>query len=578
MKISRGILTAALTLVFCFLCSSSVMAASFPDISDHWAERYIEEAVSEGLFYGYSDGTFKPDGYITRAEMATVYVRVMQLQNAVPNYFTDMSGAWYDEAVLKNVYAGILSGYPDQTFRPNNKITRQEAAKMMGNCLPDNATGAGISGFSDHNLIADWAAEDVALCANKGYFVGDQCQRFNPSGNLTRAEAATILVRMSNSETIIPGTAIGDTLSSGMQASAATTTLSNQIRPNGLNTGNNASLNLNGVSLLGQSTLNGSIGLSATRVVRMDISGEIVMSHTTVGSANISGIVQCSNSSFGAMVVNGTSSFDLQNSSIGSMEVNAPTTVGGSGSSIQTVQQNVNDFTSSVPINQTTTEIPATKDVVTVKVVYNGGSEKTVTFAYGANDTLFGFLYTVACDPKNASLLNSELITPFNNNLAEFKTLKVNGVILWSNDGWNEAIDLFDGTSASSTQLNRMKPNFSATNISLSDFQNFIGGLNMLYAGELSSAERSRLVSNLNAMDLTTTTTSGATVSFTLSCKAGTLTNQRDIGAYFINNILWTGDTVDQFFAKCGEDNTVTLRMDSTSGKSAQVTIQKKTI
>ncbi len=566
-----------LTLVFCFLCSSSVMAASFPDISGHWAENYIEEAVSEGLVNGYPDGTFKPQGCITRAEMATIYARMMQLQNVAPNTFTDMPGAWYNEAVLKNVYAGILSGYPNQTFRPDNKITRQEAAKMMGNCLPDNVTGPGISNFSDRNLIANWAAETVALCANKGYFVGDKYQCFNPNGNLTRAEAATILVRMSNGETIIPGTTIGEISTSGLQA-AATTTLSNQIRPNGIDTGNNASLNMDGVSLLGQSTLNGSIGLSSTKVVRMDISGDIVMNHTTVGSANISGVVQCSNSSFGAMVVNGTSSFDLQGSSIGSMEVNAPTTIGGSGSSIQTVQQNVNDFTSSVPINETTTEIPATKNVVSVKASYNGGTEKVVSFAYGANDTLLGFLYTVACDPKNASLLNSELINPFNDNLAEFKNLKVNGLVLWSNDGWNEALDLFDGTSASSAQLNRMKPNFSAANITLSDFQNFIGGLNMLYAGELSNAERSRLVSNLNAMDLTTTTTSGATISFSLSCKAGTLTNQKAIGAYFINNILWTDDTVDQFFAKCGKGNAVTLKMESTSGKSAQITIEKKTI
>lgn len=578
MKISRGILTAALTLVVCFLCSSSAMAASFPDISGHWAESYIEEAASEGLVSGYPDGSFKPQGYITRAEMATIYARMMQLQNVAPNTFTDIPGTWYHEAVLKNVYAGILSGYPNQTFRPNNKITRQEAAKMMGNCLPDNATGTGIDNFSDRSLIANWAAETVALCANKGYFVGDKSQRFNPSGNLTRAEAATILVRMSNGENIVPGTAIDDTSASGLQASAATINLSNQIRPNGIITGNNTSLNMNGVSLLGQSTLNGTIGLTSTRVVRMDISGHITMNHAAVGSANISGVVQCSNSSFGAMVVNGTSTFDLQNSSIGAMEVNAPTTIGGSGSSIQTVQQNVNDFTSTVPINQTATDIPATRNVVTVKVAYNGGSEKTVTFAYGANDTLLGFLYTVACDPKNASLLNSELITPFNNNLAEFKTLKVNGVVLWSNAGWNEALDLFDGTSASPEQLNRMKPNFSAANITLSDFQDFIGGLNMLYAGGLSSAERSRLVSNLNAMDLTTTTTSGASVSFTLSCKAGTLTNQKDIGAYFINNILWTGDTVDQFFTKCGKNNSVTLKMESTSGKSAQVTIQKKTI
>lgn len=578
MKISRGILTAALTLAFCFLCSSSVTAASFPDISGHWAEEYIEEAVSEGLFNGYPDGNFKPQGYITRAEMAAVYARMLQLENAAPNNFTDMPGAWYNEAVLKNVYAGVLSGYPNQTFRPNNRITRQEAAKMMGNCLPDNATGAGITNFSDRSLIANWAADSIALCANKGYFVGDQFQRFNPNGYLTRAEAATILVRMSNGETIIPETSIGTSPSSSslIQALDAPPSLSNQIRPNGIVTGNNASLTLQGVSLLGQSTLNGNIALTATKVVRMSIAGDIVLDHAIVGSATISGVVQCSDSFFGAMIVEGTSSFDLQNSSITSMEVNAPTTIVGTGSAIQNVQQNVSDFTSDVPIEERTSDIPASTDAVTVTMSYNGGSEKVVTFAYGANDTLWNFLYTVSHDPKNETLLNSQVIAPFNNNLDDLKNLKVNGIILWSEAGWAQAIDLFDGTSASATQLARIKPNFSNNSITLGDFQDFIGGTNMLFNPDLTESERNILLNNLNAMDLTTTTVSGATVSFSLSCGAGSLTDNKAIAAYFINHVLWTDDTIDQFFAECG--NTVTLSMESSSGKSVQLTIRKATI
>lgn len=576
MKISRGILTAVLTFVFCLFCSSSVMAASFPDISGHWAEGYIEEAASEGLINGYPDGSFKPNGYITRAEMVVIYARMMQLQNAAPNNFTDMPGEWYKEAVLKTVYAGIIDGYPDKTFHPDNSITRQEAAKMMGRCLPNNATGAGISNFSDRQLIANWAAEDVALCANKGYFIGDQYQRFNPNANLTRAEAATILVRMSNKENIVPETSISAVPFSAVQISSTTTNLSNQIRPNGIITGNNASLTLNGVSLMGESTIDGDIQLTTIKAVRANLSGNILMDHSTVGSANISGVVQCSNSSFGPMVINGTSSFNLQNSSVTSMEVNAPTTIVGSGSSIQNVQQNVRDFTSDVPISEKTTDIPATTNAVTVKMSYNGGSEKVVTLTYGASDTFWSFLYAVTCNPNNASLLNSQVVTPFNNHLDDLKNLKVNGLALWSDAGWDEAIDLFDNTAASSEQLNRMKPNFNDTSVGLSDLQNFIGGLNMLYTGELSITDRNKLLSNLNAMDLTTTTESGSTVNFTLSCKEGNLTDNKAIGAYFINHILWTNHTVDQFFEECG--NTVTLQMESNSGKSAQITVQKTTV
>ena len=576
MKLAKGFLTAALTLIFCIFCSSSVMAASFSDISGHWAENYIEKAVDKGFVTGYPDGTFHPNSYITRAEMAAIFSRMLKLQNASPNNFTDMPGNWYNEFVLKGVYAGFLGGYPDHTFRPENNITRQETAKMMGTCLPNNATGAGISNFSDRDQIGSWAADSVALCANKGYFVGYESQRFGPNGNLTRAEAATILVRMSNGENIVPETNITGITSSAIDVSAAATNLSNQIRSNGITTGGNASLTLNGISLLGESTIDGDINFTTTKVVRMNLSGNIVMSHTVVGSANIRGIIQCSNSNFGTLAVGGTSSFQMQNSAVTSMEINAPTTIIGNGSSIQNVQQNVKDFTSNVPIGHKNTDIPAETNAVTIKMSYNGGSEKVVTLAYGADDSLLSFLYTVACDPNNSSLLNSKFITPFNDNLSDVEDLKVNGLALWSDAGWNEAIDLFDGTSASEEQLNRMKPDFNAASISLSDLQDFIGGLNRLYNGELSDAVRSRLVSNLNAMDLTTTTASGATVTCTLICKTGMITDNKAIAAYFINHILWTGDTVDQFFAKCG--NTITLQMESSSGKVAQFTIQKTTV
>lgn len=576
MKISKGVLSVTLIFVFCFFCSSSVMASSFSDINGHWAEESIEEAVSDGLFCGYPDGTFHPDGYITRAEMATLYSRMLQLQNASANDFTDIGNHWYTEAVLKNVYAGIVSGYPDQTFRPDNYITRQEAAKMMGSCLPNNTTGSGISIFTDHNMVQSWAADDVGLCANKGYFIGDQNQNFNPNASLTRAEAAAILVRMLNGETIIPETSIDVTPSSLLQITSASTNLSNQIRPNGIVTGNHVSLALNGVSLLGESTIDGDITFTTTKMMRLNLSGNIIMDDSSVSSANFRGIITSNNSSFGTIIVGGTSTFQLQSSAIRSMVINAPTTVIGTGSSIQNVQQNVNDFTSNVPIDQKDEDIPATTDAVTLRMSYNGGSEKVVTLAYGADDTLCEFLYAISCDPSNESLLDSEVITPFNNNFEHLKNLKVNDTILWSDAGWNRVIELFDGTSVSTEQLDRMKPDFDASSITLSDLQDFIGGLNMLYEGGLSSADRSKLLDNLAAMDLTTTTISGDTVNFILTCDEGTLTDNEAIGAYFINHILWNDHTIDQFFAECGE--TVTLEIQSGSGDSAQITVEKATL
>jgi hypothetical protein len=575
MKASRCIFTAVLTFMFCFFCSSSVMAASFPDIEGHWAEDSIEEAVSKGFFNGYEDGTFQPNGKITRAEMAAIYSRMLQLQNAASNNFTDLGDGWYNEDVLKNVYAGTLQGYPDQTFRPDHYITRQEAAKMMGNCLPNNATGSGASVFVDQDMIQSWAIEEIALCADKGYFVGDLDHRFNPNTNITRAEAAVILVRMSNGETIVPETSIDMNPSTVLKNAPTTANISNQIRSNGIVTGNHISLTLNNVSLLGQSTIDGDIDFTTTKIVRLNLSGSILMNDSTVSSANFRGIITSNNSSFGTIVVGGTSTFHLQGCAIHSMIINAPANIFGTGSSIRNVQQNVSNFSSDVPIDQKDVDIPATTNAVTLSLSYDGGSEKVVTLAYGANDSLWDFLYTATCDPDNESLLESQVVTPFNNNLDRMKNLKVNEHILWSDAGWNEVIELFDGTSISTDQLSRMKPDFDATSITLSDLQDFIGGLNMLYEGGLSTADRSKLVSNLDAMDLTTTTTSGATVDFTLSCDEGTLTDNKAIGTYFINHILWNDNTIDEFFEECGD---IVLDVESSGGNSTQISIEKTTI
>lgn len=210
MNFSKGILTTVLAFMVCVFCSSPVMAATFSDTAGHWAEKYIEEAASEGLLSGYTDGTFHPDSYITRAEMATIFSRMLALENVAANSFKDLSNSWYSEAMLQNVYAGIINGYSDGTIRPNNNITRQEAAKMMGNCLSDGDTGGDLSMFSDKNDIQDWAKGAVALCVSNGYFLGDQNQNFNPNGRLTRAEAATVLVRMANSEDIVSATNTSD--------------------------------------------------------------------------------------------------------------------------------------------------------------------------------------------------------------------------------------------------------------------------------------------------------------------------------------------------------------------------------
>ena len=108
----------------------------FSDIAGHWAEAYIEELYDQGITAGYPDGTFQPDGLITRAEMAVfllngLAVNPPALDGSHP--FTDVSGHWAEIFIEELYDQGISGGYPDGTYRPENLVTRAEMAVFLVN-------------------------------------------------------------------------------------------------------------------------------------------------------------------------------------------------------------------------------------------------------------------------------------------------------------------------------------------------------------------------------------------------------------------------------------------------------------
>lgn len=105
--------------------------------SGHWASDYIQIAVSQGYFNGYADHTFRPDVPVTRAELAAVLARFLNLDTtaSVNRHFTDIEGSWAAEAIEALYRNNLLSGYPGNTFRPNNRITRVEAVTLINKAL-----------------------------------------------------------------------------------------------------------------------------------------------------------------------------------------------------------------------------------------------------------------------------------------------------------------------------------------------------------------------------------------------------------------------------------------------------------
>ena len=147
---------------------------------------------------GYEDGTVRPNGSISRAEVATVLFRLLKddvrMQNLTKdNAYSDVSDtAWYAAAVSTLSKMGVISGYPDGTFRPNAPITRAEFAAMIARF--DETAKSADTPFTD--ISGHWAENAIGKAYGNGWVEGSSKTVFCPESNLTRAETATLLNRV----------------------------------------------------------------------------------------------------------------------------------------------------------------------------------------------------------------------------------------------------------------------------------------------------------------------------------------------------------------------------------------------
>jgi hypothetical protein len=177
---------------------------AFSDISGHWAESRIKEAAKIGFVTGYQDGTFKPDKTVTRAEFATLLNSAMKNKDTINLDLKDVkSSDWYYNQIEKSIAVGYFSGYEDNTFRPNNPITRQEVATVISNAITTgDIDGDGATLLNDYSSIQDWAKSSVNIAYNKSYIMGYPNKMYMPSKALTRAEAVKIIYDILDNENI----------------------------------------------------------------------------------------------------------------------------------------------------------------------------------------------------------------------------------------------------------------------------------------------------------------------------------------------------------------------------------------
>lgn len=187
---------------------TSIPAASFSDLpSSHWAYGSIIEMRDQGVLNGFEDGTFRPEQAVTRAEFATIVTKLFQLPPAGELPFSDIPpDSWYTDYVAAvSIYMPCyIDGSNGISFSPDKPLQRADAACAMVTMLglvTEPVSVAVLDGLSDVAAMSDEEQHIVALAVKHGLMNGKDGY-FDPRGNLTRAEICALLSRISRSERV----------------------------------------------------------------------------------------------------------------------------------------------------------------------------------------------------------------------------------------------------------------------------------------------------------------------------------------------------------------------------------------
>ena len=182
--------------------ANRIHTISYNDVTaGDWFTSDVIYVTLTGLMNGTGDG-FSPNNNINRAQLVTVLDRMAgQPEVTGENPFTDVpDGQWYTDAVLWAAGEGIVGGYGNGVFGANDPITREQMALMMYRYAQyagyeTSQRSAQLSSYADYASISDWAVEAVSWANAVGLMNGRTASTIVPTGTITRAEAATILMQ-----------------------------------------------------------------------------------------------------------------------------------------------------------------------------------------------------------------------------------------------------------------------------------------------------------------------------------------------------------------------------------------------
>lgn len=170
----------------------------YSDVAGYWGEPYVRVLAQRKAIGGFPNGTFKPNDPITRAQFAAIVVHALNLPSSTGGHnFNDVSpNSWAAQPIAAAADAGLITGFPDGSFRPNDQITRAQALVILAKAINSGDSGAGsqvLSGYSDASTIPAWAIPAVTKAANSRIIVNfPDSSLIRPNDQATRGEVAAL--------------------------------------------------------------------------------------------------------------------------------------------------------------------------------------------------------------------------------------------------------------------------------------------------------------------------------------------------------------------------------------------------
>lgn len=192
-------IAAAITIAICLPVMTMAQGKTFPDVATgEWFYTPVMQASHLGIISGYPNGSFGPNNAVTRSQIVQILYNCYGTDKGTSNKFTDVpANEWYATAVTWAAEEGLVQGTSSTTFSPNNDLTREQMVNILYAKAgrPDVNAYAILASYIDLSDVSSWALSAMGWAVKEGIITGTSFNTLSPKGTTSRAQAAAIVTR-----------------------------------------------------------------------------------------------------------------------------------------------------------------------------------------------------------------------------------------------------------------------------------------------------------------------------------------------------------------------------------------------